>query len=133
MKLVLLFAIVRIKYSMHYGTRVSYREIHFVLDRYSRYFNFRRYYQMIYSKISVLGGRQVERDGEMLFWIILICTVWSKIFLNDLRERVEINYLFPAIFSLNRSLVLLFLIQSLFCNILRSINPSFFPFQLYKS
>lgn len=67
MKLVLLFAIIRIKYSMHYGTRVSYREIHFVLDRYSRYLNFRRYYQMIHSRVSLLGGGEVERDGEMLF------------------------------------------------------------------
>jgi hypothetical protein len=68
MKLILLFAIIRIKYSMHYGTRVSFREMHFVLDRYSRYFNFRRYYQMIYSRISILGGVEVvERDDEMLF------------------------------------------------------------------
>ena len=64
MKLVLLFVIVRVKYSMHYGTRVSYREIHFVLDRYSRYFNLRRYYQIVYLRLSVLGGGEVDRDGS---------------------------------------------------------------------
>ena len=67
MKLVLLFVIVRVKYSMHYGTRVSYREIHFVLDRYSRYFNLRRYYQIVYLRLSVLGGGEVDRDGELIF------------------------------------------------------------------
>lgn len=67
MKLVLLFVIVRVKYSMHYGTRVSYREIHFVMDRYCRYFNIRRYYQIVYLRLSMLGGAEVDRNGELIF------------------------------------------------------------------
>ena len=75
MKLVLLFSIVRIKYSMHYGTRVSLREIHFVMDRYSRYFNLRRYYQILYLRLALLGGAEVTSDGQLFFWVIFMCIV----------------------------------------------------------
>lgn len=41
MKLILLLSILRLKYSMHYGTRISLREMHFALDHYSKYVSLR--------------------------------------------------------------------------------------------
>lgn len=48
MKLILLLSILRLKYSMHYGTRISLREMHFALDHYSKYVSLRQYYQLLY-------------------------------------------------------------------------------------
>lgn len=59
MKLILLLAILRLKYSMHYGTRIGMREMHFTIDRYSKYVSLREYYQMFYLKLSKISSSSV--------------------------------------------------------------------------
>lgn len=55
LKLLLLLCILRLKYFLHYGTRISLREMHFTIDRYAKYISLRQHYQTLYLKLSRLS------------------------------------------------------------------------------
>jgi hypothetical protein len=69
LKLLLLLSIIRLKYSLHYGTRISIREMHFTIDHYSKYVSLRQYYQLLSLKLSrsVSQGGPERQEGDIIF------------------------------------------------------------------
>jgi hypothetical protein len=64
LKLLLLLSIVRLKYSLHYGTRISIREMHFALDHYSKYISLREYYHLLYLKLTSMCRVSASPDPQ---------------------------------------------------------------------
>lgn len=50
----------KLKYSIHYGTRKAYEQFHFALDRIARTLKFRKTYQIVQSFFSRVNGHSIS-------------------------------------------------------------------------
>jgi hypothetical protein len=55
LKLLLLGAVLRGKYALHYATQLSYKELHFQLDGYAKFLGVREYYHGLYLRVWRVG------------------------------------------------------------------------------
>jgi hypothetical protein len=56
LRIVLLLLILRLKYYQHYGCQLAWSEIHFSIDRASRFLLLREYYQELSARFSLLSN-----------------------------------------------------------------------------
>lgn len=50
----------KLKYSIHYGTRKAYEQFHFALDRTAKVLNLRRAYQLSQGFFAQMGGHSIS-------------------------------------------------------------------------
>ena len=133
----------KLKYSIHYGTRKAYEQLHFSLDRIAKFFNFRKTYQLVQSLFIHINGHSIS-PKHITYWNdIFICEYISFNISNymlysspisDLPIEILIKrVLFPKLFLSMKDFELTLLLQTLLLHLLVQLSLTMWSYVHFKS